>query len=96
MLLLPILVSEVVGLPRVPVVIGQGLPRGHPEELALFRLVGAAGPEVLMSHACQHRLNTQVSACAQTNFYLGTYLQAGHTRRKWGHRANCAHIFDCC
>ena len=41
---------EVVGLPRVPVFVGDGLAGGHPEELALLCLVGAARPEVLVAH----------------------------------------------
>ena len=32
---------EVVGLPGVPVLVGDGFPSGHPEELALLGLVSA-------------------------------------------------------
>ena len=42
---------EVVRLPGIPVLVGDGLPRGHPEELALLGLVSAWGPEVLVAHA---------------------------------------------
>ena len=42
---------EVVGLPGVPVLVGDGFPGGHPEELALLGLVSAWCPEVLVSHA---------------------------------------------
>jgi len=48
--LLSILILEVVGLPSVPVLVGDGLPCGHPEELALLGLVSAGGPEVFVSH----------------------------------------------
>ena len=41
---------EVVRLPSVPVLVGDGLPCGHPEELPLLGLVSARGPEVLVSH----------------------------------------------
>jgi len=50
MLLLSVLVLEIIGLPRVPVLVGDGLAGGHPEELALLGLVGAARPEVLVAH----------------------------------------------
>ena len=44
---------EVVGLAGVPVAVGDGLAVRHPEELALLALVGAGGPEVLVTHACR-------------------------------------------
>ena len=42
---------EVVRFPSVPVLVGDGLPCGHPEELALLGLVSARGPEVLEAEA---------------------------------------------
>ena len=41
---------EVVRLPSVPVLVGDGLPCRHPEELSLLCLVSAWGPEVFVSH----------------------------------------------
>ena len=59
--LFPVLVLEVVGFPGVPVLVGDRLPRGHPEELALLRLVSAGGPEVLVSHPFNHSLIINIS-----------------------------------
>ena len=42
---------EVVGLAGVVVAVSDGAASGHPEELALFALVGARRPEVLVAHA---------------------------------------------
>jgi len=50
-LLLSVLVSEVVRLPGVPVLVGHRLTSRHPEKFALLCLIGAAGPEVLVTHA---------------------------------------------
>lgn len=50
MLLLSIFILEIIWFSGVPVLVGDGLARGHPEELSLLGLVGAAGPEVLVTH----------------------------------------------
>lgn len=52
-LLLAVLVAEVVRLARVPVGERDRASRGHPEEVALVREVGARRPEVLVAEACK-------------------------------------------
>ena len=42
---------KVVGLPGIPVAVGDWSPGGHPEELSLLSLVGAGRPKVFMAHS---------------------------------------------
>ena len=51
MFLFAVLVLEVVGFSGVPVAVSDRLARRHPEELALFALIGTGSPKVLVAHA---------------------------------------------